>query len=238
MVEHLRALLLTQTASADLVEASGEERALYQEQAAQIDRRRLMKALHAFNDAVNNYKGGWQPQLTLELALLESLKEDEIPVIMETQRAAPGTSQKLPPAPQAEATAPGTPPVIEVTLIREKWMEMLKVLGKLNKTGPDLVQYFRALRVDGNVVYIGTDNGLFHERLNHPQKVELVERSLFAVHKIPLRVKVVMTAGDDMGAGVPNVDIDPNDPLLSEGAQLGATITPFEKTNRQQDSSE
>ncbi len=235
VVEHLRSLLLTQTASADLVEASHEDQGLFQEQAGMIERGRLMKALRTFNDAVNNYKGGWQPQLTLELALLESLKEDEVVVVEAAQRVA-APQQVAPAPPPPEATPPGTPPVIEVTLIRDKWNDMLRVLGRLNKTGPDLVQYFRAQRVDGNVVYVSTDNNLFYERLQHPAKVELVERSLSAVHKIPLRVKVILSA--DAGGSNPSssdLPFDPNDPLLSEGAQLGATITPFERPEKQHD---
>ncbi len=237
VVEHLRALVLTQTASADLVEASHEDQALYQEQAAQIEAGRLMKAVRAFNDAVNNYKGGWQPQLTLELALLESLQEDELVMVsaaMPRTASTPQAQQPAPPPP--EPTPPGTPPVVALAAVREKWNDMLRVLGRLNKTGPDLVQYFHALRVDGNTVYIGTDNGLFFERLNVPQKVELVERSLSAVHKIPLRVKVEITStggGESAPSGTP---LDPNDPLLSEGAQLGATITQIEKTKRQHNS--
>jgi hypothetical protein len=98
----------------------------------------------------------------------------------------------------------------------------------LNKTGPDLVQHFRPLRVDGNLVYLGTDNGLFFERLQHPAKVELVERSLSHVHKMPLRVKIEMTSGGNYDeAGTPL--IDPDDPLLAHGLELGAEIKPMDK---------
>jgi DNA polymerase III subunit gamma/tau len=77
VVEHLRAVLLAQTASADLIVASNEERQLYTEQAKQIDRASLLRAIRAFNEAVTQYRGGWQPQLMLELALVESVRGGE-----------------------------------------------------------------------------------------------------------------------------------------------------------------
>ncbi|MBZ0276463.1 MAG: DNA polymerase III subunit gamma/tau, partial [Anaerolineae bacterium] len=49
VVEHLRAVLLTQTASADLVEASQEDREMYTRQAETISRAVLLKAIRSFN---------------------------------------------------------------------------------------------------------------------------------------------------------------------------------------------
>lgn len=235
VVEHLRAILLTQTASADLVEASAEDRSLYQDQSILIGRGRLLGAIKSFNDAVNNYKGGWQPQLTLELAFLESLKQDE-PVVeagaMYSQSAyqPPSTAQSLPPPP-VEVTPPGAPPVVEAAVIREKWNIALKALYRYSKNGPDLMQYFRVVRVDGNIVFLGTNNSLYYEKLQAPEKLQVLERVFYEVHRVRLHVRVVMVEGED---GVPDpatseLGFDPNDPLLSEGAQLGAKITPVDK---------
>ena len=76
VVDYLRHVMLTQTSSADLIEASQEDRALCEELAEAISRSRLLKTIRTFNEAVNNYTGGWQPQLALELALVESLHID------------------------------------------------------------------------------------------------------------------------------------------------------------------
>ncbi len=226
VVEHLRAILLTQTASVDLVEASLEDRELYQEQAGMIDRGRLLKAIRAFNDAVNNYRGGWQPQLGLELALLEAVKPPEAEAV-QAQHIASQQSPTPQSAPQSvEETPPGAPPVIPVATVRDKWTDMLRQLGRLNKTGPDLVQYFRPIKVDGNIIFLGTDNELFFERLQHPTKLELVERSLSIVHKIPLRVKIIIASGGGTTDSTSMVDFD--DPLLAQARELGAEIAPVD----------
>jgi len=235
VVEHLRAILLTQTASADLVEASQDDRALYQEQAEAIERGRLLTTIRAFNEAVNQGRGGWQPQLGLELALLESLKVEEIIEVGARHVSSPQQTVSQPPAePSIEATPPGSPPVVQLQVIRDKWVDMLRTLGRLNKTGPDLVRYFRPLKVDGNVVILGTDNELYIERLQHPAKLGLVEKALSAVHKTALKVRVVKaanggSAGHDAGAPPePLPDLPLDDPLLALGRELGAEIKPGE----------
>ncbi|MCA0452410.1 MAG: DNA polymerase III subunit gamma/tau [Chloroflexi bacterium] len=236
VVEHLRAVLLTQTASADLVEASEDDRSLYQDQAVLIGRGRLLTAIKSFNDAVNNYKGGWQPQLMLELALLESLKYQESVVEMSSAYAQPAYA----PPPQAAAQAPpppaevmpaGAPPVVEPAIIREKWNIALKALYRYSKNGPDLMQYFRVVRVDGNTVFLGTNNSLYYDKLQVPEKIQVLERVFYEVHRVRLHVRVIMVEGDDASIEQSNdgLGFDPNDPLLSEGAQLGAKITPVDK---------
>ncbi len=102
VVEHLRCILLTQTAGTELVEASNEDRAMYAEQAGQIQRAVLVRAIRAFNEAVNNYKGGWQPQLSLELALIESVRGPAEAVRMRLCR----WSQQAAPLPQTASEAP------------------------------------------------------------------------------------------------------------------------------------
>jgi DNA polymerase III subunit gamma/tau len=243
IVEHLRAVLLTQTASADLVEASQEDKSLYQEEADAIERGQLLKAIRAFNEAVSQGRSGWQPQLGLEMALMEALKVEEFiaaPQYTMPQGAIPNqVAAPAQPAPPIEATPPGTPPVIPLQTIQDKWVDMLRMLGRMNKTGPDLVQYFRPLKVDGNLVFLGTDNDLYFERLNVPSKLELVEKSLTAVHKIPLKVKVIIARGGNGGGGSGSDEPTPtpinfDDPLLALGRELGAEIQ--EQANDEQES--
>jgi DNA polymerase-3 subunit gamma/tau len=237
VVEHLRSVLLTQTASADLVEASTEDRSLYEDQAVLIGRGRLLAAIKAFNDAVNNYRGGWQPQLALELALLESLKQQEVNVDMGANYAQPAFAP--PPqagqqaAPPAEMMPQGAPPVIEPAVIREKWNITLKALYRYSKNGPDLMQYFRVVRVDGNTLYLGTDNTLYYEKLQYPEKIQVLERVFFEVHRVRLHVRLTMVSPSELqDTPVEPQNFDPSDPLLSEGAQLGAKITPVDKPKR------
>ena len=101
LVTYLRNVMLAQTASVDLVEASQEERATYGAMAQRFSRARLLNSIRAFNSAVNNYTGGWQPQLSLELALIEVLQSEEAPVTQAAATQPVATHQSSPPASNA-----------------------------------------------------------------------------------------------------------------------------------------
>ncbi len=109
IVEQLRNLLLTLTAGAALVVATEEERERYRAQAGQISLGQVLHALRKFNAALSDETGGWQPQLALELALVESIA----PAAAEADR---------PTSPLAEMTSTpstATTPVSGATAARE-----------------------------------------------------------------------------------------------------------------------
>ncbi|GAB4513420.1 MAG: hypothetical protein OHK0046_14080 [Anaerolineae bacterium] len=223
-VEHLRAVLLAQTSSADLVEASAEDHALFDRQARKIARPVLLRAIRAFNDAVNEYRGGWQPQLSLELALIDSIRGPEEHVVQQVVQVAAAqpaaqSAQQSPARPTP--TAPGSPPVIPPSVVQAKWSDMLRALYRLNRTAPEVVEKYRVFKVDGNVVYICTDDEFLFRRLEGQQaKLEIIETALFNIHNVPLNVQVVLV--DDTGQQRDNDDID--DPVIRTVLELGGEI--------------
>lgn len=241
MVEHLRNVMLAQTASTSLIEASDEERELYAQQGDQITRNALLRAIRLFNEAVNNFKGGWQPQLSLELALIESIRAPEPEPVMYAAPAVGGgglhgqptapTPVVSPPEPEIEPTAPGTPPLIPVAAILERWEEMLRAVLRYSSTAPGVLQYYRVQRVDGNTVYLATTDGLYFSRLNgQPEKLQVIEKALRDVHRVRVRVQVVLVEHFDQMAEV-GKDVKksskklPDNPLLAAARELGADIT-------------
>ncbi len=80
VIEYLRQMLLIKMAGEGLVDVPDERRKVLREQAEAIGRKELLAAIRTFNTAVQEWQGGWQAQLPLELAFLESIKpvvEDE-----------------------------------------------------------------------------------------------------------------------------------------------------------------
>ncbi len=235
VVEHLRAVLITQTAGADMIEASPDERSLYSEQGSQFERARLVKAIRAFNDAVNSFKGGWQPQLSLELALIESLSEPEtiVQVVQQTAAAGQPAQPGVPPPvkPKQDAT-----PAVPSALMNEKWDKVLRALMRYSKTGPDVMKNFRVQRVEGSTAYLCTDNETFYKVIQpYPQKIEAIERALGDVFRVQMTVAIVLVSPQEMaaassGASSASVPVDMSDPLLSTGLELGAEIKRIDKT--------
>lgn len=229
IVEHLRAILLTQTASPDLVEASQEEKVFYVQIANGIDRAKLLRMVRIFNDAINDYKGGWQPQLALELALIESTRQPQSEqVIVQQVIQQPVVSYQPPkkettPPPTEELPPAGAPPVIPKQKIAQDWTQLLKVLHGINKNAPAVLEYYRVQKVDGNVVYLATDNQLYFDRLyNQPEKLGVIEEAFKRHYQQRLRIQVTLVS--DMNQVDREFDPQMNDPIAQEAVELGGEV--------------
>ncbi|TVR21097.1 MAG: DNA polymerase III subunit gamma/tau [Anaerolineaceae bacterium] len=233
IVENLRAIMLAQTASADLIEAAEDDRQRYQKQAGRIDRARLLRAIRLFNDAVNDLRSGWQPQLSLELALIEAVRTAPPVVAQPAQQvatpaqAAPASGGGVPvesAPPDVEPLPVGSAPVVEVESLRQRWNEVLSALYQIHTGAPAVLQYYRVHHVDGHTVYLCTDNALYFQRLDgQEQKLNIIEKALWRVYQKSLRVQVMMVQDiNRVGASAVSDTRDIPDAVLRSGVeQLG-----------------
>jgi DNA polymerase-3 subunit gamma/tau len=227
VVEHLRAILLAQTAGPDLVEAASEDRALYAQQAEQIARPALLRALRAFNEAVNDYKGGWQPQLALELALMESVHgpAEPIPAPAPAAQTAQPTAAPATPAPQPQAAEDA---VVAPGDIQGKWVEIQQEAHKLDKFVPALLQHFQVHSIESNLVTLSTHNAIFRDKLDTGDKRQILEKALYQVMKTPLRVRVVL----QQAPASPVAEVDLDDPVIAAGLELGGELGQLDDDER------
>ncbi|MDQ7026346.1 MAG: DNA polymerase III subunit gamma/tau [Anaerolineae bacterium] len=242
IVEHLRSILLAQTASADLLDASADDQQLYAEQAQMIAKRQLLRAVRAFNDAVNNYTGGWQPQLALELALIESLQEPEVQVIQQTvaqrkQGTSSAATQNTPESvanyERAAPSQPGAAPVIAPSVVKEKWLEAQSLIfsnthkatgntGELVVNLPNLMDHAQVQTVEGNQILVSVQSKVFFDKLTEPTRLAWVERAISRVTESPLRIRYILADDLDTISTTNNDILD--DPLIQEGLGLGGQI--------------
>jgi len=104
MVEHLRALLLLRLESGSVpIHVSEDLRPQLEEQAAAFSPQALARAVRLFNQAAAEAKGGWQPQLPLEMAFVEAMLPPEPESPAPGQKPAPASPRTPPP------TRPSTP---------------------------------------------------------------------------------------------------------------------------------
>jgi len=235
IVEHLRAVLLTQTASADLVSASSDDLELFTAQADNISRSDLLRAIRAFNEAVNTYSGGWQPQLALELALIESLQpREERTVIYQnaTQQSQPTQPRKgtVADIPEPQNTEPAA---IPVQTLREKWVEAQRLINQhkdqasdLIHTLPHLMDQVTIRSIDGNIVIAEVPSRLHLNKLNDETRRRWVDRAISRVADVALKVKFVL--GEESDA-VATSTPDSDDPLIETGLELGAEISEIDE---------
>lgn len=124
LVIYLRQLLLLHTAPTIQFDLSPDLQAKIGEQAKKVNRQLLISAIKRFSEAATQASSSWQSQLPLELAFIESLPTETLPV---AQAAAPSATAESAPArastppPKAAASAPppaqtaAPPPIQEAT---------------------------------------------------------------------------------------------------------------------------
>ena len=244
IVNFLRNVMLAQTASAELIEAAQEERELYTQLAQRFERARLLKAIRAFNAAANQYTGGWQPQLALELALIEIVQEDESPPMhasdpqpAASRRPRPRSQQASAPEGAAEpakgaegyervaASGPGEAPVYPVAKIQAGWIEILTQVHRYNRNIPPLLEHAHVRLIEGNRLILGVQTELFQQKIADPKRSKVIEQAIFDLHEVKLRLEVrvvdgVMSAAETEQAETPA----PDDPLIAAGKALGGTV--------------
>ncbi|MGJ3240777.1 MAG: DNA polymerase III subunit gamma/tau [Anaerolineae bacterium] len=241
LVEHLRSVMLAQTASADLLQASQDDKALFTEQATRISRSQLLHTVRAFNEAVNNYTGGWQPQLALELALIDSLQELETQVEyvkQVTDQASPSLTQQSQPEraadfERAKPSAPGAPPVVSPSVVQAKWQDAQKLIFQHTSSAgsatdlivnlPNLMEYASVVNVEGNLVIMGVNTKFYLEKLNDETRLRWVERAISRVTDSELRVQYVLADDNADAQSTTREDLS-DDPLIQEGLGLGGQI--------------
>ncbi|MCB9159529.1 MAG: DNA polymerase III subunit gamma/tau [Caldilineaceae bacterium] len=120
VVEHLRGVMLLQMTGDPtlLTDLPGEVVKRMQAQAEQLAMPQTLHAVKRFSEAIPELKGGYQPQLPLEMALIEAVQgtvavATQVTVETPAQTASVATSAPVQPAPPTPAPAstetPGTP---------------------------------------------------------------------------------------------------------------------------------
>jgi DNA polymerase-3 subunit gamma/tau len=111
MVEHLRVLLLLRLESGVvLAHVSEDLRPRFEAQAAAFSPQALARAVRLFNQAAAEAKGGWQPQLPLEMAFIEA----SLPPKAESSAPAPrspSSTSVQPHSPSPSSSSPAASPV-------------------------------------------------------------------------------------------------------------------------------
>ncbi len=228
-VEYLRSLLIAATAGIESIAASEQERAVYERQAGQTELSTITRAIRAFNEAVISGRGGWHPQLALELALVESLQAPE--VVYAVAGAPVSAIASAPTEPLTQASRDQSA-VVSAAEINQKWQQVLQRMYKYSKTAPEVMRYFRAYRVEGNIVALGTDNDMYYNRIQpHPDKRRVIEQALADIFKTRLSVQIIKVSTQDLASiGAPISVEEARDPLLAVGIELGAQIERIEPT--------
>ncbi len=234
VIEHLRQVVLVQMAGQRMVDVPDDRRAILDAQAETIGRKALLSAIHAFNKAINEWQGGWQPQLPLELAFLESIKPvEEEPLPAPRQRPArtqddlpqPVPREEAPPKP-AESHEPGA---IDLGSLRQQWPTIQRAAKRYHHALPAVLDHMTPRDVRGTVVILGAKNSVFKAILEEREKIDALLDTLYDTFEVELQVKVVVA--EDIGEQSAQAeDVLAQDDVLAYGVNdLGGELSDLDE---------
>jgi DNA polymerase-3 subunit gamma/tau len=256
MVEYLRLVMLAQTGGIGLAEmvAPPDVLEVAADHAEQLPRRALLETLKAFNEAASDKQTGWQPQLPLELAFINSVDELYAPPVEPAPRAAQ-PQRPAPAAPAAETAAPASPapeteqaePVVEETPepaaepalspeeIRGKWNLFMKGLRQVDLTAEALLRSegVHLHSVEGNTIVLTAPSDILRDKIQAEGTRGVIEQVLGSIYQQPLTIRARTFAAQGRRA-------DEVDDLLAEDSvaafavnELGGTIRRIEDKEEQ-----
>jgi len=203
MVEYLRQVMLIQTGGAALLAASeGAERlSAISEQASQFPRQALIQAIRKFNRAATDSSSGWQPQLPLELAFIESvdalygIQSEVVQPQPQAGRATPSSRPATPaqePPKSAVAEQPLAPPAPDAPTVEEinaHWRDVLRTARNLDKPVEALLNSGKLYGVEGLSIILQMPSELLRDKIEADHNRQIVEKALLQVFGKPLTVR-------------------------------------------------
>ena len=238
IVEYLRGLMLIQMGNANQVEATADVRKQMQAHARSFSTSDVLRMMKAFNTAATDLRGGWQPSLSLELALAEVLDAPgDSPQI--SAASSLGTSVHAKPQPvvisSAESKAQISPPGEEAKSLIESQVaeksslnagEVLKAWKHLSSSLPKaqanlsaLLNSVRMIDVQGKTLILGLASDVLVSKIDKPDQIEAIQKLIKDQFGVDVNVRCVVTTAK--GKIPPNVA---QDGMVAAALQHGGEI--------------
>jgi DNA polymerase III subunit gamma/tau len=199
IVEYLRGLMLIQMGNAEQVEATREVKTQMEAHAKAFSTSDVLRMMKIFNNAATDLRGGWQPSLSLELALAEVI--DAPAEVAQVAAVAPRTKPQPVSAPAAEskpevktdAQPVAESPVINANDITKVWKSLVNALPKAQANLGALMNSVRMIDVQGKTLILGMASDVLVEKLNKPDQIETIQRLIKDHFHVDLSVRCVVT---------------------------------------------
>nr|MBN1228938.1 DNA polymerase III subunit gamma/tau [Anaerolineae bacterium] len=247
-VTHLRHLILVQTGGFELVQAEvmPDMQAVLEGQAQQIPPGALLEIIRIFNEAVSDTRGGWHPQLPMELAFLKSVEHLHAPPPPELQTY----PHNINPAP-VEASGPAytsrsagnprptngqpEPATITAGAIQSRWHEVLNVARRLDPSGmiQALLRSGNVYKVEGSTVILLMPGDVLCAKIEDEKNQAVIQQAFETVFEQMLVVRCQVQsnpsgparAGNDVEALLADDSV-----VLFAINELGGQVTHIEES--------
>ena len=215
IVDYLRGLMLIQLGNGDQVETTKDIKEQMAVHARSFSTPDVLRMMRAFNSAAVDARGGWQPSLSLELALAESL---EIPteVAVSTSDSSGGSRRDskagtAKPVNVSKASQIGKADsisgsaksvedggstkvaVISLAEIAKSWKDVRAVIKPAHPAVEALLNSCKPMDVRGDELILGFQSDTVRALMDKPENLEVTAKAIADVLGISLTIKCVVT---------------------------------------------
>jgi len=248
IVDYLRGLLLIQMGNRDQVEVTKDAKKVMTEHAGAFSTKDVLRMMRAFNAAAMDTRGGWQPSLSLELAVAEVLETPaDAPVVTQKEKPAKAKvskpsvqkteTEKKPervkpvkptehktepdakPAKSAEPKAKTGAPVVSLADVVKAWRDIRSIIKPDNPGIEALLNSCKPLEVRGGELYLGFQSETVRALMDIKEKTDIARAAIKDVLGVDLSIKCVVTSAK----GQLPPDVNPNG-MVATAIQNGGEI--------------
>ena len=198
IVEYLRGLMLIQLGNGDQVETTKDIKERMTLDAKSFSTPDVLRMMKLFNNAAVDTRGGWQPSLSLELALAEALDiPNEVYASTPTPKAAPVKQAKPPAASQSVKTeSPSSPvkeAVISLTEINKSWKDIRAAIKPAHPAVEALLNSCKPMDVRGDELVLGFQSDTVRALMDKPENLDATQKAVADVLGVSLKIKCAVT---------------------------------------------
>ncbi|MEP7137343.1 MAG: DNA polymerase III subunit gamma/tau [Chloroflexota bacterium] len=200
IVEYLRGLMLIQMGNANQVEATADVKKQMQAHAKSFSTSDVLRMMKSFNNAATDLRGGWQPSLSLELALAEVLdapnESAPQPAAPRQTKPQPVTASRTESQPQAESEAVPHPiekSVISAGDVIKAWKHISSSLPKAQANLSALMNSVKMIDVQGKTLILGLASDVLVSKIDKPDQIEAIQKLIKDEFGADVSVRCVVT---------------------------------------------
>ena len=240
IVEYLRGLMLIQMGNANQVEATADVKKQMQAHAKSFSTSDILRMIKSFNNAATDLRGGWQPSLSVELALAEVLdapnESSSLPApairtkpqpaaVSRTESQPQAASVALPaPVPQAQvsgakASQPKEKSALSSGDVIKAWKHLSASLPKTQANLSALLNSVRMIDVQGKTLILGLASDVLVSKIDKPDQIEAIRKLIKDEFGVDVNVRCTVT--NAKGKIPPNVA---QDGMVATAIQHGGEI--------------
>jgi len=199
IVEYLRGLMLIQMGNGDQVEATADVKKQMQSHAKSFSTSDVLRMMKTFNNAAVDLRGGWQPSLSLELALAEVLDApaESQPITAPSQtKPKIGAVSKTESKPQVEKEAvphPQEKSVVSAGDVIKAWKQLSASLPKAQANLSALMNSVKMIDVQGKTLILGLASDVLVSKIDKPDQIEAIQKLIKDEFGAEVSVRCVVT---------------------------------------------